>query len=172
MFGYIVPKIPMLAPSYVELNNEDTWNIVYNHISIHFEVSPDIAWMWDYIGGAAADRYKDWKSKCRTHWKIYDKEAKSRNMSYARSKKMNHRSGKVLFAHRAKTQLLKGHKAPHVEVYGEAYAGEPAAAKIVEKMENKVLYMFDEDGSSLDEPLSKEIQFAIISEAVGEKKGT
>ncbi|CAM8920832.1 unnamed protein product [Rhodiola kirilowii] len=96
----------------------------------------------------------------------------SQRMSYARSKKMNHHSWKVLFAHRATTQLLKGHKAPHVAVYGEAYAGEPATAKIVEDMENKFLNVLGECGGSLDEPLSEEIQLAIIIEAVGEKKGT
>ncbi|KAL9685445.1 hypothetical protein QQ045_022895 [Rhodiola kirilowii] len=92
-------------------------------------------------------------------------------MSDARAKKINHHSGKVLFAQRAKRQLLKGHKAPHVTVYGEAYAGEPTTAKITEEMENKVLNMLDEGRRSLDEPLSEEIQLAIISEAVGEKKG-
>ncbi|KAL9674184.1 hypothetical protein QQ045_030454 [Rhodiola kirilowii] len=96
----------------------------------------------------------------------------SQRMSYARSKKINHHSGKILLARRAKRHLAKGHKAPQVASYGDAYAGEPAAAKIMEEMENKVRTILDEGGSSLDEPLSEEIQLAIISESVGEKKGT
>lgn len=41
---------------------------------MYFVISPDISWLWKWIGGVASERYKDWKYECRMHWKNYGKE--------------------------------------------------------------------------------------------------
>ncbi|KAL9666735.1 hypothetical protein QQ045_001073 [Rhodiola kirilowii] len=61
-------KVPMLAPSFRKLRDEDR-QIVYDHLYPNFVVHPKDDQLWDFIFKRATERCRDWKADCKVFYK-------------------------------------------------------------------------------------------------------
>ncbi|CAM8989883.1 unnamed protein product [Rhodiola kirilowii] len=160
----------MLAPTYGELPPE-TWRTVYDHLSINFDIDASVNWLWSFICKSAAERYRDWKSSCRTHFLkngeavpmefVHRKDQwkwlvnhfrdpaymeKCNRMKKARSSKnqATHHSGKLPFYHRAQKYMVDNHPAPYIAAYTDVYDRCAVGGPIAAQMNDRVQELIDD----------------------------
>ncbi|KAL9669120.1 hypothetical protein QQ045_006662 [Rhodiola kirilowii] len=190
-------KVPMLAPSFMKLEEQDR-HIVYDYLNPNFVIDPKDDQLWNFISRRAIERYRDWKADCKLFYKEHrpnvnphefldrrDKwewlkshfdEPKNQERGEAMSKvrtkseRLNHRSGKVPFYMRDVELKVLGEKAHIVATYAKVFSADPAGAALAD------LNGGDEsdEGSVLDEqePLPVDTQLRIISEVLGQRRVT
>ncbi|KAM7486425.1 hypothetical protein LguiA_002434 [Lonicera macranthoides] len=205
-------KIPMVSHSYWDLPREHL-QIVYNYISTYYDFSHENIEMFEYIQKMASLRFNNWMSKCKVHfntygadvpvefmgrvdewtwlmahWSTEETKARSEKMKAVRAsdKKVDHRSGPVPFAYRAKKRKESGDIAPIPNTWVEVYKkNAPDAAAAMTAAVEASISSFEasnptpppvEGGSDSTLPapitLPIETQINIVQGEVGVRRGT
>ncbi|KAM7504682.1 hypothetical protein LguiB_003586 [Lonicera macranthoides] len=205
-------KVPMVAHSYWALPREHL-QIVYNHISTYYDFSYENIALFEYIQKMASLRFINWMSECKehfntygtdvpvefvdrvdewtwlmAHWSTEEAKARSEQMKAVRAsdKKVNHSSGPVPFAYRAKKLKESGDIAPIPNTWVEVYKkNAPDAADAMTAAIATSISSFEasnptpppvEGGSDSTPPapmtLPIETQINIVQGEVGVRRGT